>query len=398
MTDNESIRILASPEATKRLSRRAFMAGMSVTAVGGSVLLSACGNSSGGGSSATAAGGGMTATGAPESELLVYNWAAYDDPKLWKQFTADMGPKVTVDIFDSNEQAIAKLNTAGAGQSGYDLVVPTGVYIPLMAQQGLLEELNLDLIPNFKNIADVYKSQAWDPSNKYSVTKDWGSTGWIYDNTVIKRPIKTWADFVDVMQNEAKNNTSILDTPANLCSLYFWTQNPVGDWTTTDQAELAKCQDYVLKQVAPNVKAYDSYPGINLTQGKYALSMVWNGDARQGLISTKTPDRYTWGLGSPATELWMDNWCIVKNPPHPNAAYAWINYILDPKNSYIDMQYHGYNTGIPSIETQAKKDKVPYLDMVFFNNSQVQTMQAGSIDNIDQLNNIYTAAKAVSAG
>jgi spermidine/putrescine transport system substrate-binding protein len=200
------------------------------------------------------------------------------------------------------------------------------------------------------------------------------------------------------MQNEAKNNTSVLDTPANLCSLYFWTSNPVGDWTTTDAAELQKCQDYTLKEVAPYVKAYDSYPGINLTQGKYALSMVWNGDARQGLISSKTPERYKWGLGAPASELWMDNWCIVKNPPHPNAAYAWINYILDPKNSFIDMQYHGYNTGIDSVETQAKAEKVPYLDMIFFTDAQVQTMQAGSIDNIDTLNNIYSAAKAVSAG
>ena len=32
------------------------------------------------------------------------------------------------------------------------------------------------------------------------MTKDWGSTGWIYDNTVITTPIKTWQDFIDAAQ------------------------------------------------------------------------------------------------------------------------------------------------------------------------------------------------------
>jgi spermidine/putrescine transport system substrate-binding protein len=397
MSDNESVRILASEATAKRMSRRAFMAGMSVTAVGGSIVLSACGNGSSG-ASATPTSGGSSSAGPIENSLFVYNWAAYDDPKLWKKFTTEMGPKVTIDIFDSNEQAIAKLNADGSGQSGYDVMCPTGVYIPLMVKQELLEQLDLSRIPNFKNINPEFTGQSWDKNNNYSVCKDWGTTGFIYDTTVIKRDLKTWADFVDAMQNEAKGNTSVLDTPANLCSLYFWTQNPPGDWTTTDAAELAKCNTYVTQQVAPNVKAYDSYPGINLVQGKYAMSMAWNGDARQGLLSVKDPSRYKWVTGTPTTELWMDNWTIVKGAPHPNAAYAWINFILDPVNSYTDVQFHGYNTGIDAVKTAAEKDKVPYLDMIYYPPEVVATWQAGSIDNVDQLTTIYQNAKAVSAG
>ena len=397
MGENDSIRILASQEGAERMSRRAFMAGMSVTAAGGSIVLAGCGGGSSGGSPSTSSSGPASA-GPVEDQLLVYNWAAYDDPKLWKKFTTEQGPKITIDLFDSNEQAIAKLNAAGVGQSGYDIMCPTGVYIPLMVTQELLQKMDLSRVTNFENIDPQYRGQDWDPNNDYSVCKDWGSTGFIYDTTVIQRDLKTWADFVDAMQNEAKGNTSVLATPGNLASLYFWTQDPPGDWTTTDEATLNACGDYVNKEVAPNVKAYDSYPGINLVQGKYAMSMAWNGDARQGLLSVKDPERYKWVLGSPVTELWMDNWCIVNGAKNINAAYAWINFILDPTNSYIDLQYHGYNTGIGAVKHLAEQDQVPYLDMIFFTPEQVATMQAGSIDNIDQLNSIYQSAKAVSAG
>ena len=59
--------------------------------------------------------------------------------------------------------------------------MPTGVYIPLMVENDLLEELDLSKIPNFCNIDAAYTNQPWDPNNMHSVCKDWGTTGWIVD-------------------------------------------------------------------------------------------------------------------------------------------------------------------------------------------------------------------------
>ena len=102
----------------------------------------------------------------------------------------------------------------------------------------------------------------------------------------------------------------------------------------------------MVDQLAPHVKTFESYPGYQFAEGNWALSHVWNGDARQGFNSFEDPSRYAWGLGAPDTELWMDNWTIVKGATHPEAAYAFINFILDPANSLQDLQFHGYNTGI----------------------------------------------------
>ena len=376
--DDRDIKILAPAGAASRVSRRAFLGGSAVAVFSGSVLLAACGNDSGGTGGTTSPTGGGNASPVLEDQLNFYHWAEYDDPKLFKKFTDDFGPATKIDIYASNEEMIAKL-VAAAGTSGYDMVIPTGVYIPQMVQQALLAELDLSKIPNLSNIDTPYTNQEWDPNNLHSVCKDWGSTGWIYDTTLVSTPINTWQDFLDVAQAEASGATSVLDAPGDLTGMYFWANGI--NWTTEDTADLDACEDYIVNQLAPHVKAFDSYPGIALTQGNYALSQVWNGDARQGLLSVDDPSRYKWGLGAPKTELWMDNWCILKEAQHPEAAYAWINFILDPAISLKDLEFHGYNTGIIGVQAAAEAAELPFLDLVFFDEAQVATFEAGAVNS-----------------
>ncbi len=339
-------------------------------------------------------GGSPSAGGEIEDRLNFFHWAEYDDPEVFKDFENEFGATTKIDVYASNEEAIAKL-TAASGTTGYDLVIPTGVYIPQMVELDLLEELNLDLIPNFENVDEIYRDQPWDPGNKHSVCKDWGSTGWIYDTTKVSATIETWNDFITVAQGEASGQTSVLDTPGNLAGIYFWANGI--NWATTETADLDACEAFTVNELAPHIKAYDSYPGIALTEGKYALSHAWNGDARQGLLSTDEPDRYVWGLGAPVTELWMDNWCLVKGAQNPNAAHAWINFICDPEVSLKDLAYHGYNTGIVGVQEEAEAAGLEFLDLVFFSDEEVATMDPGAVNEAQQrLVDIWNKAKAAS--
>ncbi|HET6791989.1 MAG TPA: spermidine/putrescine ABC transporter substrate-binding protein [Actinomycetota bacterium] len=392
MTDEfEGVKVLASRATVERITRRHFLAGSAVAVFSSGVLLAACGEDTpepGGG------GGSPSAGGEVEDRLNFFHWAEYDDPEVFKDFENEFGATTKIDVYASNEEAIAKL-TAASGTTGYDIVVPTGVYIPQMVSLDLLEEINLDLIPNFENVDEIYRDQPWDPGNKHSVCKDWGSTGWIYDKTKVSATIETWDDFIAVTQGEASGQTSVLDTPGNLTGIYFWANDI--DWATTDTAHLDACEEFIVNEFAPHIKAYDSYPGIALTEGKYALSHAWNGDARQGLLSTDDPDRYVWGLGAPVTELWMDNWCIVKGAQNPNAAHAWINFICDPEVSLKDLAYHGYNTGIVGVQEEAEAAGLEFLDMIFFSDEQVATMDPGAVNEAQQrIVDIWNKAKAAS--
>jgi len=390
---DEGLKILASPETAQRISRRAFMGGSLVAALSGGALLAACSNNS----TTSSVAGGASATGSPalEDKLNFLHWAAYDDPKLFKKFTQEFGPVTSIDTYASNEEAITKL-VAAAGTGGYDIVVPTGPYIPQMVANNLLQELDLSRIPNFSNLDPHFTNQSWDPNNAHSVCKDWGTVGWIYDKSQISRPINTWSDFIDVAMNEASGNMSLLDAQNEVMGVYFWANGI--DWTTTDPANLDAYEAWTL-QMAPHVKKFESYPGYQFASGNYALSHVWNGDARQGFNSFKDPSQYGWGLGSPNTELWMDNWTIVQGAPHPDAAYAFINFILDPANSLQDMAFHGYNTGIAGIESDAKSAGLPFLDMIFFTDAQLATMSPQVINSaFDREVQIFVNMKAAAGG
>lgn len=389
MTDtNEGLKILASREAAHRISRRRFLAGSAVVMFSSSVLLAACGSET-----STPPGSG----GQLEDRLNFYNWAEYNDPAIFDDFTAEFGPVTQTDIYESNENMIAKLESA-AGTSGYDIVLPTGPFIPLMAEKDLLQELDLAKIPNFKNLDPLFTDQPWDPGNRYSVCKDWGTTGWIYDKTKLPGvTISTWSEFIEAAKGPASGETSLLAAPNELQGLYFWANGI--DWNTTDPAHYDVFEKFMVEELAPHIKAYDSYPGIALNQGNFALSQVWNGDARQGILTAPDPSVYVWGLGAPVTELWMDTWAIVKGAEHPEAAHAFINYILDPEVSLTDLAFHGYHSGIADIEASANAAGLELLDMVFFTPEQVATMQAQVVNEmLDRSVEIYNKAQAVSAG
>ncbi len=388
---DDRIRILAPPASAQRLGTdltRRRLIGMGAAGLAGLVvgpgLLAACGGDDSG--SAGATGGGGTSGGGGNGNLNLFTWAEYHSQELLDKFG-----NVTVTVYNSNEEAIAKLQASG-GTSGFDLIIPTGVYIPQMSADGLIQELDKDRLQNFGSIDPIYLGQDWDPDNTYSVPKDWGSTGWIYDNTALTTPMETWNDFLAAAEGPASGQTSVLDTPGNLTGLYFWANGI--DWTTTDPKELDACEDYIVNTLAGHLKAFDSYPGINLTQGNYVLSNVWNGDARQGLLSVDDPDRYTWGLGTPATELWMDNYVLVTGAENEDSAYAFIDFMLDPANSIIDLEFHGYNTALRDIEGLLPAD-LQFKDMIFFTPEQVATMDAGAVNEAqDRLVDIYNKAKA----
>lgn len=389
----EPIRILASraaiPIIKRELSRRNFLA---FSAAAASVAtLAAC--TPGGGAKP---GTGMVATGGPlEANLNIYSWGDYDDPGVVKKFTDTLGPKVTFGSYGSNEEMIAKL-VAAKGTSGYDIVVPTGVFVPQLAKAGLVVDLNHDLLPNLKYMDPAFLKQGWDPENKWSICKAWGTTGFVYDKKIITRELTTWNDFLDAAQNEASGKTSVLDDPAEITGIYFWANGI--DWNTTKKADLDAAEAYLLKNLAPHISAFDSYPGgTAIPQGTHVLMQVWNGDARLGIINGGEPDRWAWRLGAPTTELWMDNWSIAMGAKNPEAAHAFINYTMVPETQLKQLDYIGYHTGAAGIEKAAQAEGLKMLDMVFFTPEQLATMKNGELnENQERVVAIMTAMKAAA--
>jgi spermidine/putrescine transport system substrate-binding protein len=333
----------------------------------------------------------------------MYTWGDYNDPELVGALAAStLNVTMKVDYYASNEDLITKLATSG-GASGFDIVVPTGPYIPQMIEKGLIQKLDKSLIPNMVNVDPNYLAQAWDPTNEYSVCKNWGTVGYLYDTTKISKEMTNWQDFLDVCMGEASGNCAVIDAAPNYCGAWFWANGI--DWNTEKVEDLDACEKFLVEEFAQHIKAFDSYPSTKLAEGAYAIAMAWNGDARQAYVRIEeaggNPDDWKWVLGSPETELWMDNYCIAAGAPNAEAANAWINWDLIPEISIKDLSYHGYHTGMKNMSTLIS-EVAPDLtrgDMIFFGDDQVATMRTQVITPaLDRLIDILNKSKAKAGG
>lgn len=326
----------------------------------------------------------------------MFTWGDYNAPKVIKDFEKESGAKFNLSSYNSNEQLIAKL-TAAQGTSGYDIIVPTGPFIPALVQNELIQPLDLSRITNFDNLEEQYRDQPWDPGNQYSICKDWGTTGWAYDSTVHTGDYSTWQDYLDLAMGPASGDVSILESPDNVVGAYLWAKDI--NWMTTDEAELDAAQDYLVNELAPHIKAFESYPGGGpMQQGTFSVVQVWNGDARQGILGAK-PGQWKWVFPGPRTEIWMDVYAIPTGAPHPNAAYEWMNTLLIPEVSLKELEYIGYNTGVKDIEPLAKEAGVEMLDLIFFSEEQVATMESGELNSAQTKRvEIFNKMRAAAGG
>ena len=136
-------------------------------------------------------------TAFPESEVIYY----------FNKFEEETGIKVVYEEFETNEIMYPKVS---AGAVAYDVVCPSDYMVQRMIQEGLLEELNYDNIPNISNLDETYLAQAegFDPGNKYCVPYCWGTVGILYNKTMVDEPIDSW----DVLWDEKyKDNILMQD-------------------------------------------------------------------------------------------------------------------------------------------------------------------------------------------
>ena len=330
----------------------------------------------------------MGSGGGGNHTLNLFTWAEYHSQDLLDKFG-----KVTVTVYNSNEEAIAKLQAAG-GTSGFDLIVPTGVYIPQMAADGLIADARQDAAHELREPRPDLPRPDVGPRQQLH-----GPEGLGLDRLDLRQHRHhDAAQDVERLPRRGDGSGERADVgarhrPEPHAVIYFWANGI--DWTTTDTEGARRLRGLHRQHArARTSRRSTRIPGINLTQGNYVLSKVWNGDARQGLLAVDDPDKYTWGLGAPTTELWMDNCAIVKDAPNVDSAYDFIDFMLDPANSVIDLEFHGYNTALKDIESLLPAD-LQFKDMIFFTPEEVKTMDAGAVNEAqDRLVDIYNKAKA----
>lgn len=359
MADQDRDAFMARLARTK-VNRRSFLAAAGL--IGGGAALAACTGSSGATvapassepsaepSTEPSAAESAAPTAAPsyaiEDELWMLNWSGYVDPGNMETFKAEYGVKnFQYDIFANNEELLAKLS---GGATGYDMSCPTAEFIPQMAEQGYIQKLDFSRIPNFKYIDPAIMSQKWDPNNEYHVPKDFGTTGILYRSKIVKEPVTSWKEFYDLSVGKYSGKVVIVDSLGDVLAMPL---KMLGfSINSTDQGELDQAKKLLL-DLAPHVLALDSDTYQDkLASEEAVLCLGWTGPLLALRQDPNTADtKYV--VPSEGTLFWLDTWVMMADAPHPNATYAWFDYVERPAIQAKETEYTGYGTP----NTEAKK-------------------------------------------
>lgn len=258
-----------------------------------------------------------------QQTLTVSNWDKYMPEDLPAKFQQQAGTKVTVTKHATNEEIMAKL-TAG-GDSGIDVAFVSGPFAQALAEQGLVEPIHADLIPNLKNLYPEATTLAYDPGNKFSVPYTWGTTGLCYRSDLTGYAPDSWNDLLTPKANLTKKTTML----ATDRWLMLPAQKSLGySANTKDAAQMAKVKEKLV-EAKKSLLAYDDTTFYSrLVSGEAALVEAWDGWCNYG-ITDNAKIKFT--VPKEGSDLWVDTMVILKTSKNKEAAHAFINYILSPE-------------------------------------------------------------------
>ena len=128
--------------------------------------------------------------------INVYNWGEYisvdegdGEFDTNAEFEKLTGINVNYSTFATNEELYAKLRGGG---TKYDVIIPSDYMLSRMINEGMLEKLDFDNIPNVKYMDDSIDT-SYDPDGEYSVPYMWGTLGIIYNKKMVTEPVDSWA-------------------------------------------------------------------------------------------------------------------------------------------------------------------------------------------------------------
>ena len=309
-------------------------------------LLAACG-----GSSTPAPSAGATAVPATEgettaetsdrcgdrsrlaSQINFFNWGDYMDPDILTQFQQECGVRVNQDIFSSNEDLIAKIQ---AGNSGYDLIVPSDYAVQIMVDRGLLRELDRANIPNFSNLNPELLGLFYDLENKYSVPYQWGVTGIAYNVNYFDSPPDSWAYLLEADKVcENRGFASLLDDEREAVGAAL---KYLGySYNDTDPAHHQQAQQLLIASKSCLAGYNTDNYSQTLVGEEVVIAQTWSGGTAQARSENEA---IAFVIPKEGGAIWQDNLAIPFDAPNAYTAEIFINYLLDAE---IGAQLSNYN-------------------------------------------------------
>lgn len=273
---------------------------------------------------------GLMSTANAEA-LRLLTWGSYAPDNVIELFEAKY-PDIDVEVtYSNNEEMIAKLRATGG--SGFDLAQPSHDRIySAQLEYDIYKPLDLSKIDTSNmtpSLLDGVKENTTIDGEVYAVPHQWGTSGLMADIT--KAPdFKGWGDLCDT---KYKGKTSMrLKRTILLGTAFAMGEDPFAAYADLDQyqAILDKVTDKLIA-CKDNIKAYwqggDDLSAMMLS-GEIVASETWDSTAYKLYGENQNIVFIPPETGALA---WIDTFALPRKAKADDAAYKWINFVLQPE-------------------------------------------------------------------
>ncbi len=269
--------------------------------------------------------------GSSKTTLHLYTWADYVKPELLKQFEKLHNCRVVIDTFDSNEAMFAKLQ---AGATGYDLIIPSSYMVRTMHQQGMLQTINKELIPNLGHIDPDYLKISLDPEMDHSVPYMLTNTGIAYLGSRLPDAEASWTLFDrDDIRGRATLLNDMRETIGAALKFLGYSLN------STVESELEEARDVVIRWKRNLAKFENEQYKTGLASGEFIIVHGYNGDILQVMEDNED---IVFVIPQEGTSISCDDFVIPVGAKQTELAHAFINFFHEPSIAAENTEYIYY--------------------------------------------------------
>jgi len=312
--------------------------------------------------------------------LNVFEWGGYEDPNLWnagKYAFNRIYPKVEVkfSFFVDEAEALTKL------QAGFrpDVVHPCGASVPRWVDAGVIEPINISLIPLWKNMTEKFQTfdQNFVNDIPYFVPQDWGYSTVMYRPDLLEAMgipkinpdtgENQWDTFnllFDPKGGKMYKKIAFMDSATETFPMAALAAGIKPDelWNMTE-AQLAICrQKFVEQKQGGMIRFYWKVPADTISamqKGEIVAANIW-GEEYAALKSAGVNVTFSW----PKEGLlaWVCGSCVVegvkaRNPDLYKIAHAFLNAWIDPQAGANLIDLYAYGTPNKDAAKIAKKQE-----------------------------------------
>jgi putative spermidine/putrescine transport system substrate-binding protein len=281
--------------------------------------------------------------GAPEGQLDIVAWPGYiergDTDKSYDwvtQFEKDTGCKVNVKTAGTSDEMVSLMT-----QGGYDLVTASGDASLRLIRGNTVQPVDISLIPSYSTIDSRLQEAPWHfvDGKHYGTPYQWGPNVLMYNTTVFKEAPTSWNVVLEPSNlpdgKPSKGRIQAYDGAIYIAdaALYLMAKKP--DLGIKNPYELNE-QQYtaaidLLRAQHPLVHRYWHDANVQVqdfTNEGVVASSSWPFQVNT-LVANKQPIASV--VPAEGATGWADTTMLHAQAAHPNCAYKWMEWSLNPK-------------------------------------------------------------------